>query len=439
MSDVSRRDFLRMLGIGALGLAARPRLALADKLLDGPFASDVVQCYDDNATSGSTINQPVVQVMMDASIMRLTGQSSVGEAWKAIFPGITTSSVVGIKVNCVNSALPTHPAVATSVANGLVQMDIGGSLFPRNNIIVWDRTNSELTACGYTLYTGSDPGTMRCFGTNQSGVGYDTGVTFNVNGVTTYPSKIMSQSCDYLINAAVIKTHSQGVVTLTLKSHYGSVQNPGYLQHSSGCSPAVPSLNQQIRDVITPSNIQKLFLIDALFGLYSGGPGGSPNFNPKLLIMSLDQVACDYQGQNVINAERARHSLSPLNAAQITTAAQAPYNLGTTDINLIEINTTTGVSEAGAVRPGEGILAVAPQPLRDRAEITLALPQAGNVELDLVDAGGRSAARVFQGRLPAGQSRVDGPVSGLLRSGSYFLRLKYAGGSRVRKVVVAGR
>ena len=79
MKRVSRRDFLKLVGAGALGMIARPGLAGAlgklDKgILDGSFASDVVQCYDANATNGSTINQPIVQVMMDESIKALTAK-----------------------------------------------------------------------------------------------------------------------------------------------------------------------------------------------------------------------------------------------------------------------------------------------------------------------------------------------------------------------------
>ncbi|MBM3323578.1 DUF362 domain-containing protein, partial [candidate division WOR-3 bacterium] len=272
MKDLSRRDFLKFLGIGAVGLAARPRIASALKhgLAPAVFASDVVQCFHEEATSGNTINEPVVQMMMDESVMALAGVRDVGEAWKSFFPGITEASIIGIKINCINRYLPTHPEVARSMVNGLAQMNFGGTLFPKNNIIVWDRTDSELTSSGYTIYTGSDPSQVRYVGTNHSGFGYDTGVTFNVNGSNQNPSRILSQMVDYLVDAAVLKTHSQGNVTLCMKNHYGSVHNPGGLQHSSGCSPAIPSLNQQIRDVVTPNNIQKLFVIDGLFGLYSG-------------------------------------------------------------------------------------------------------------------------------------------------------------------------
>jgi len=438
VKDVTRRSFLKYVGVGALGLAARPKLLPAfERGLLAPFeASDVVQCFHEGATTGSTINEPVVQTMVDESIMALAGIREVGEAWKTVFPDITESSVIGIKVNCINSQLPTHAAVVRCITNGLAQMDFGGSLFRRNNIIIWDRTNNELTNCGYTKYTGSDPDTVRCYGTNESGVGYDTSVAFTVaNSSNQNPSKILSQQVDYLINAAVLKTHSQGVVTLCMKNHYGSIHNAGGMQHNSGCSPAIPSLNQQIRDVITPNNIQKLHLIDGLFGLYSGGPGGPPNFNPKLILLSKDPVACDKQGQNVINAERARRSLTPLDAAHIRVAADPPYSLGSLEINLIELN-NVGVGEAGRPVPGEGLFEVAPEPVRGRATVTFAVVRPGPVSLELVNAAGRIEERLFTGQLHKGKHTVNWRVGSRNSAGPYFLRLNVAGATRVRKVTV---
>jgi hypothetical protein len=451
VKKVTRRDFLKYVGAGALGMLALPKLVpgagrlggikklaqAGKKLFGSPLSSDVVLCYDQNATSGSSIIQPVVQAMIDSSILALTGLTDVGEAWKSIFPGIAETSIIGIKINCINSSFPAHPAVITSIVNGLAQMNFSGNLFPKNNAIIWDRTDSELTSCGFTVYTGSDPNTVRCFGSSHSGVGYDNAVTFSVNGASVHPSKIISQMCDYIIDAALLRTHSQGVVTLSMKNHYGTVNSPGSLQHTSGCSPAIPALNQQIRDVITPNNIQKIFIIDGLFGLYSGGPGGSPNFNPKYIIMSKDPVACDYEGQAVINIERQSHGMGALNAAQITTAAQAPYSLGTTDINLIRIdNPSTAVEEPGARAVEDGIIRVSPDPFRDRTEITLALSRPQQVKLDLVNAAGRTEANVFQGRLAKGRHQLAYQARRRLSKGSYFFRLQGPAGSRTRRVTV---
>ncbi|MBM3322962.1 DUF362 domain-containing protein [candidate division WOR-3 bacterium] len=437
MSDVSRRSFLKAIGAGALGLAVRPGLApgMEKRLFPAAFSSDVVQCYHDLATQGNAVNEPVVQMMMDESIMTLTGIRDIGEAWKSLFPGITESSVIGIKVVCTNRYLPSHPEVVRCIANGLAQMDFGGTLFKRNNVIVWDRVDSEMINCGFTIYDGTDPDTMRCFGTNHSGVGYDYGTPLTVNGVTSYPSNIISQMVDYIINVPALKSHGTSKVTLNLKTHYGSVNNASSLQHSNQCNPAIPHLNQQVRDVLTPNDIQKVFIIDGLFGLYSGGPTGAPNFNPKVLITSKDIVACDYQGQNVINRERESQGLSRYNATHITTAAQSPYNLGTTEVNLIELN-NVGIEEPGARRPVEGLLQVAPQPVRGRAAVEFALGRDSEVRLDLVDAAGRTQAAIHHGRMARGRHTVAWQTGGRVAAGTYFVRMSSRAGTKVRQVTV---
>jgi uncharacterized protein (DUF362 family) len=443
MKNISRRDFLKYLGAGAWGLVVAPKLGKSGPLsrlaragrgvLDGSFSSDVVQCYDENATSGSTINEAVVQVMMDASVKALTGLNDVGEAWKSLFPDITQSSVIGIKVCNGNSLIATHPAVVRSMIDGLVQMNVGGSNFLKNNIIIWEAHDSQLTQAGFTIYDGSDPDTARCFGTDHSGIGFDDTVTFNINGTSAHPSRILSQMSDYQINASTLRTHSLSVVTLGMKNHYGSVSA---VQHTNNCNPALPALSQQIRDVITPNNIQKLHVVDGLFGLYSGGPGGSPNFNPKLLLMSRDPVACEAQGQTVINAERQAHGLGALDAAHITTAAQPPYSLGTTDVNLIELNTTVGVSESDALGDRDGVVSVMPQPMRDHATLTISLSHPARVRVDLVDMAGRVVADAYQGRLSAGRHQIDFRVQQPLASGAHFFRVRCGSTSRQHKVMV---
>ena len=138
MNKITRRDFLKKLGIGAVGLSITPKLFATELEKNNNFlpASDVIWCSDVAATIGSTINQSIVQIMMDISIRRLTGQSTVGAAWLSLFPGITQSSIICIKVNCINSALSSHPEVVTTITNGLAQMNVGGQNFRRNNIII---------------------------------------------------------------------------------------------------------------------------------------------------------------------------------------------------------------------------------------------------------------------------------------------------------------
>jgi uncharacterized protein (DUF362 family) len=434
MKDVSRRDFLKYVGVGALGLVAGPRLVPAFERTLFPLtdASDVVQCFHEDATSGSDINEEIVQVMMDASIKALTGLNDVSEAWKSIFTGITQSSVISIKACNGNGLIPTHPEVVRCMINGLARMNVGGSSFPKNKVIVWEDHDSQLTQAGFTIYDGADPDTVRCFGTDHAGVGYDSDVTLNINGTSAHPSKILSQLSDYLINAATLRTHNLSAVTVSMKNHYGSVNAR---QHTNMCNPALPALSQQIRDVITPNNIQKLFVVDGLFGLYSGGPSGPPNFNPKLLLMTRDTVACDAQAQNVINEERQRQGLGALDAAFIRTAAEPPYSLGSLDINLIELY-DVGVGESGRPVAVTGLFEVSPEPVRDRATVTFAVSVPGPVSLELVDATGRAKASLFSGSLDQGRHVVNWHAGRRLAGGTYFLRLNSGGATRTRKVLV---
>jgi hypothetical protein len=438
MKDISRRDFIKYCGLGTLGLLIKPTLSYAKPFEDGPLRSNVVQCFHENATTGSTINESVVQIMMDESIKTLTGINDVGDAWKSIFPGITENSVITITVNAINEYLSTHPEFVNCIITGLAQMQFGSQHFIRNNVIVWDRTDWELVEADYTIYDGANPDTPRCFGTNHPGVGYDYSTPFNVDGVTSYPSRILTEMTDYLINAAVLKNHNGATVTLTMKNHYGSVDNPGSLHNgvSYTCNPDIPALNQQIRDVIVPNNIQKIFIIDALYGAYTGGPSGSPNFNPKKLLMSFDTVACDFQGQNLINEERIAHSLQPLSAPHILTAAAPPYNLGSTDVDLIEINNPTGISEFTPRTPSNYLLQVVPNPVRRNTTIVVSMPKPAPVHIDLIDATGRIEDKIFAGSLSRGQHRISYEIKSRLTSGSYFIRLYNNGNSVLKKITV---
>jgi len=436
MKDISRRDFLKYLGVGTLGLIAKPKIPFAE-IAEGFRSSDVIQCFHEDATTGNTINQAVVQIMMDESIKHLTGIDEVGEAWKSIFPGIIENNIIGIKVNVINEYLPTHREFVNCIVNGLAQMEFNGSSFRKNNIIIWDRTDWELTDAGYTIYTGNDPNTPRCFGTNHSGIGYDYAQPLNVNGVNSYPSTILSEMSDYLINAAVLKNHDTAQVTLCMKNHYGTIHNPGSL-HGGWCNPYLPSLSQQIRDVITPNNIQRIFIVDSLWGSILAGPGGSPNCTPNKLLMSLDTVACDYRGWELINEERVAHGWNPISwpIHHIETAAQPPYDLGSTDVNLIEINNPSQIKEFETVTPSRRTIQIAPNPFRENTTIAFSMPKASPVHIDLVDAAGRIRDRIFAGDLPHGQHRINYRLQKRLTSGSYFVRLYRNGESIVRKITI---
>ena len=329
MSRLNRRDFIKSAGLlTGTALLARPILANAPQTEPSTDPmSRVVVVTDDACTTGTTIHPDIVQVLIDEGIKCYTEITNVGEAWKSIFPGITTNSVIGIKVNCINSSVPSNLETAQAIVNGLTQMPVPGGFDP-NNIIIWDRTNSELQSGGYTINTGTTG--VRCYGTNQSGVGYIYSINLNVNGVTSHPSRIFAEQIDYLINLAVIKDHSSSGATMCLKNHYGSVSNIGSM-HGGNCDPYIPSLNQQLGEVL--GDKEKFCIIDSIFGVNSGGPGGSIDFIYNGMIMGEDIVSVDRIGLDILVENGMNHAWQ---ATHIETASQPPYNLGNYNSSLIE-------------------------------------------------------------------------------------------------------
>ena len=230
-----RRAFLKRTAVG-LTVLALPRRLLAS----GPTANTRVIIVDDPASiTGLTPDPAVVQTMVNAGIRSLAQTSDLNLAWQSLLPGVAPTSRIALKVNCINSSLSTHPAVAGAVANSLKQLNFSGIPFPENNIIIFDRTAGELQSAGYVINTSSTG--VRCFGTNSSGVGYST-ATYSVAGQTQRLSKIVTDTADFLINLAVLKNHGDGGVTLCMKNHYGTCNSPGNL-HGGNCDPYIPALN----------------------------------------------------------------------------------------------------------------------------------------------------------------------------------------------------
>jgi uncharacterized protein (DUF362 family) len=331
---LGRREFLKSASIVATAAAALPAyspfsiIARKAKAQPPPPNTDqvkVIVARDSATHEGSLIQTNYVKIVMDEAIRRLTAIFDTGEAYKSVLPDITLDKVIGIKVNCINSSLPTHPEVVDALIAGLLEMKVEGQPFPANNIIIWDRTNAELAATGYTLNTGTEG--VRCFGTDQVGINYN--VPLNCNGYTQYPSMILTDYIDYHIDFAVMKNAGGSGLTMTLKNNFGCISAPWDL-HASNCDPGIPAANQQIRDEVEVE--ESLFIVDAIFACTAGGPSGPPNLEYDGIIMGVDRVAVDSIGRSILE-EYGCQTLAA--ATHVDTAAGAPYFLGSNDLNEI--------------------------------------------------------------------------------------------------------
>jgi uncharacterized protein (DUF362 family) len=318
--------------------------------------------------------------------------------------------------------MSTHPDVTNTVVNGLKQMLFGGLFFPENNIIIYDRTNYELQSGGYTLNTSGTG--LRCFGTNQSGVGYSTQY-YSVNGSSQRLSSIITDMADYIINLSVLKNHSMSGVTLCLKNHYGTCNGPGQL-HGGYCNPYIPALN-----ALSPiKDKQYVNIIDALYGIYAGGPSGGPQFIANKIIMSQDIVATDYWGRELL-ADNGCATTGQ--ATHIDTAAQPPYNLGTNDPSQMEViniyNPMVGIGEGNSTGAERGftIKQNYPNPFSGNTKIEFYAPSNATVDLSIYDINGKQIRTLVNSSVNKGPHSIywDGrnDLGHLAAGGLYIARL----------------
>jgi len=419
LQKIDRRTFLGILSFtGAAGLIY-PNRAISS--LIPTTLSRVAIVEDDSATNGHTINQNTIRTMVNSGIKSLAQQNDISDAWKTLLPGIDTNKTIALKVNCINSSVPTHPTVSYAVAESLKQLNFSGSAFPENNIIIFDRTNWELQSSSYSINTSGTG--VRCFGTEGSGVNYSS-QTYSVNGRNQKISKIVTEMADYLINIAVLKNHGMAGVTLCMKNHYGTCHDPGSM-HSNDCDPYVPALNA-LDPILTK---QQVNIIDALYGVKQGGPGGSPQFTTNKLIFSQDVVAADYWGRELLK-DNGCYTIS--DAHHVDTAANS-YNLGTNDpsnmdvVNLI--NSTTAIDKTENRIPKGFVLEQNyPNPFNAQTQIRFYLPSVSETTLTIFNTTGHQVRRLLNNQLASGWHKIiwDGlndsgkPVS----SGVYVCQLK---------------
>ena len=462
----SRRQFLGVAALSTAGLIAAPRLLKPGQALASQVRPvinrdpRIVRTYHPGATTGwTTVNQEPVDAMVHLAIKELTGVSPVAEAWKSLFPGITTSSRIAIKVNLSCGDVPTHPEVVNAIIDGLLMMDLDGQKLPPENIIVWDYDNPFFCAqTGYTQNWGG-PG-VQYAGSDHPSIGHDASYTFPIShpyGSITYhhPSRIITQYCDYMINAAVIKDHNDAGTTLCLKNNYGSFNGIGVNQmhtHSTygdGHTRGEPELNRVLRDELGDKTV--LFLIDGTYGLFYGGPGyvppyhTPPNWIYNSVIVGFDPVAIDTIGTAKINEERVANGLGTLSPSHIAASAGEPYLLGTDKLANIELVEIDASQVSGVEQPWQdacGVVLLTPYPNPSPAASTLRFSAQGaaDVELQIVDLRGRRVRRLVAGRFDTGVHRFrwDGK-DGQGRdapSGVYFCRLLHGGQTQQQRLVL---
>jgi uncharacterized protein (DUF362 family) len=318
---LNRRDFLAKsgaLGVGIVGLAslascessalvtdagaAAPRATdtEAETATAPPSTTDSGKSrvahlrHSGLVTSGSNVDRAIALAMLDRGVMHVFGTDTPEEAWEQV---ASPGDVVALKVNCICSLLSTNPNVAYAVAQRL--MDVG---VRPSDLVIFDRTSGELTNAGYTL-NRANPEQPRCHGTDGEVAG-----PFSYGEYEGNLSQLLTRA-DVLVNLPVLKDHGGAQVTLSMKNHYGTIDNPGPY-HGNNCDPFIGHINMlpEIKDKT------KLIVLDASRGCWRNGPGPGPNaiWRHNGLVVATDPVACDTLGNEIINAQRAEKGHGPV-------------------------------------------------------------------------------------------------------------------------------
>lgn len=312
---ISRREFLKAsAGATTVATLASPVAALTPKRVKfdpSPLNKWPGRCvlnynnqHEATSNGGSDDDLVVIQKMMDDAIMLLVQEPTVGECWKAIFPDtLSQSTKIAIKVNILNSDIPSHPLVVKGIVEGLMQMEIEGENFPASNIYLYDaNNNTSFNRAGFSSSLFSDVNLVK------------DSLSDHGDGALGKKYADTLNECDFLINIPSIRGHSSCErFTLGFKSHYGtypasyhdSTNSRGYLRDIVGTGPIYD------KHVLT--------IVSALFGLKEGsGPSGSWGSNfyytkyvetidpdsddprPNTIVITTDPITAEFQAVKIM-------------------------------------------------------------------------------------------------------------------------------------------
>jgi uncharacterized protein (DUF362 family) len=312
MDTTNRRAFLKHSTTGLIGLGLSAGAASVPRDSFAAEKTKVAVVRNPKAISDRNVVDPKQAALtVEKALLSLTGKMNTREAWTAL--GVTKTDVVGIKVNCNASGffLFAHPELVTGLAESL------SSVIPITNIIVYDRSDSELTRAGFTI-NADGPG-MRCYSTEHDGA-------YHPQEALT---RIVTDRCTKLINMPSLKTFDGGFAgSLFLKNHIGTLPRADMSRCHSNKSfcPEVCA-----RPSIKAKTI--LAFCDGLRGTYTRSEpwyfGG--------VIASRDQIAAECAALGIINEKRAAEKLPAFDIPPYVTEADTKYKLGTASAAKIDV------------------------------------------------------------------------------------------------------
>ena len=314
----SRRNFLKVSVAGAAGLAIVSRVetifaSSAAVTSPGPgnkWPGRVVVNFNKAAIGTSGVDISVIRKMVNDAIEKLTDQTTLGDAWKAIFPAsLTASSKIAIKVNTLNPGQPApHWSSVRSITEGLQQMDFNGTTFPAGNITIYDMNNglpnaNNLGSAGYTA--ANFPGIS---------IVTDTAIDGGDGALNNRTYAKTLKDANFLINVFGARGHNQpptgSQFSLGFKSHFGTYSDATGLHNN---------ITQNIRDTNCSGPVYNKTVLSMCSGIYGTNEGKNPaatadSFKtyaqsiditsttqcPTTIIMSTDPISAEMQAIKIL-------------------------------------------------------------------------------------------------------------------------------------------
>jgi uncharacterized protein (DUF362 family) len=257
----------------------------SDVLVAPDGASRVAEVFCDQVATEDPVYElhpEYIRPMLEAALGLLGG--TLDGVWKQAFPDLTSTTRVGLKVNCLNQQCATSVPLVKALVDVLHDsLGVGPE-----RIIVWDRSLEELSRCKFTADAVGAPvmGTVNSF-TDGGGPGYGEPTCGAIGGRTPRLSRILTDLTDVTINLPVLKTHDVSGVTGSLKNIYGVIDIPA--SYHTNLVTFLPQLYRlpPIRRSL------RLHIVDALRAVAYGSTSDSSDVTPKKLLASLDPVALD--------------------------------------------------------------------------------------------------------------------------------------------------
>lgn len=367
---MKRRRFIKY-GLSSVLAAPLIQYGCGRTYYEDLYASPIVSVRDQLASSlhirpGLVVNPNGIRVdkivswdiqsmriakMVDTAVMKLSGQSSVGKAWESLFPAgfPHADTKIGIKLNLsygeegydmendwAKYLCPFGPksAVTNAIVTGLTQMLDG--TFPPENITLFERMyvrgsrkNFPIVQ-GYRqvfpdragIYKDYRPGAARIHWISSSGPLELPDDAPGFIAAPDYPKKYRAPQRifsgvyqhDFLINYIIAKDHREGGITGAMKNNYGCTDNPVGTHGTDWIEENSPFPGSRLCCPVFYKNINQqapfiLNFLDALAGVYHGGPLLGNVFHANTIAVSKDPVALDTYELGLINQAREANKM----------------------------------------------------------------------------------------------------------------------------------